>query len=221
MRILILLFLGLATVACSPTTTPIARAEPLPAAATDRPGVEDPAITRTTVLAGGCFWCIEAVFESVTGITRVVSGYAGGAVDDANYRAVSAGRTRHAEVVEITYHPATISYGTLLRIFFTVHDPTQLNRQGPDHGRQYRSAIFYADTEEQRVAADYIAQLNASGCFDKPIATRLEKLERFYPAEAYHQDFVRRNPNHGYVRAWVPPKLQKLKKHYPALVKQK
>ncbi len=221
MRTWFLLVFGFSAFGCSPSTTPTAGADPLPIPARDLPRAADSEPTETVVLAGGCFWCVEAVFESLTGVQAVVSGYAGGSADDAKYDSVSAGRTRHAEAVRITYDPAMISYGTLLRVFFTAHDPTQLDRQGPDRGSQYRSAVFYANDDEKQVAADYITQLTESGLFRKPIVTRLEKLETFHPAEAYHQDFVRRNPDHGYVRAWVPQKLAKVKKSYPELVPAK
>jgi len=175
---------------------------------------------RTAVVAGGCFWCVEAVFERVKGVESVVSGYAGGKASNARYDAVARGRTDHAESVKIAYDPAAIRYGELLRIFFATHDPTQLNRQGPDVGKQYRSAIFYADERQKQVATDYMAQLEKAGIYDEPIVTKLEPLDGFHAAEAYHQDFVRRNPNHGYVQQWVPPKLAKLKKLFPQRVKE-
>ena len=174
----------------------------------------------TTVLAGGCFWCTEAVFEQLNGVSAVVSGYAGGAEDTANYQAVSAGHTEHAEVIAITYDPAAISYGQLLRVFFSVaHDPTQLNRQGNDIGTQYRSAVFFANEDEKRVAEAYINQLNNAGVFDKPIATTLEPLGKFYVAEDYHQDYVEHNPRQGYVAAVAIPKVEKVRKQYPDLLK--
>lgn len=176
---------------------------------------------KTAVFAGGCFWCTEAVFEQVAGVEKVVSGYAGGDAASANYKKVSEGLTEHAESIEITYDPAKVSYGTLLRIFFSVaHDPTQLNRQGPDWGKQYRSAIFTSDPEERKVAAAYIAQLDAAKVFPKPIVTVIAPLEKFYPAESYHQDFVRNNPNHGYVVVNALPKVEKLRKLFPELVRK-
>ncbi|MCP5113430.1 MAG: peptide-methionine (S)-S-oxide reductase MsrA [bacterium] len=176
--------------------------------------------SATAVLAGGCFWCTEAVFEPLDGVKKVVSGYAGGTSGSANYKAVSSGASKHAEVIEITYNPAKISYGQLLKIFFsTAHDPTQLNRQGPDHGRQYRSAIFYANDEEKRIAEAYVAQLNQAKVFSKPIVTTLEPLTKFYRAEGYHQDFVSRSPRHPYVVVNALPKVKKLKKNYPELLK--
>jgi len=170
---------------------------------------------RKAVLAGGCFWCTEAVFEQLKGVKSVVSGYAGGRAQTARYDVVSSGRTDHAEAIEITYDPAKISYGKLLKVFFSVaHDPTQLNRQGPDHGRQYRSAVFYSSGEQKKVAEAYIKQLTAAGVFSDPIVTELEPLDKFYPAEEYHQDFVARNPAQGYVRAYALPKVQKTKKAF-------
>ncbi|MBC7784911.1 MAG: peptide-methionine (S)-S-oxide reductase MsrA [Burkholderiales bacterium] len=169
--------------------------------------------TANVVLAGGCFWCTEAVFERVPGVTNVVSGYAGGTKESAEYAAVSAGKTDHAEVIQVTYDPSKISYGQLLRIFFSAaHDPTQLNRQGPDSGRQYRSTIFYAGDEQKSVAEAYIKQLNDAKVFDKPIATTLESLAAFYPAEAYHQDYAKVHPDDGYLKQNLPQKLEKLAK---------
>ena len=172
---------------------------------------------QTAVLAGGCFWGVEAVFEHVKGVRSVVSGYAGGRAADANYRAVSAGRTDHAEAVKIVFDPRQVSYGTLLRLFFSVaHDPTQVDRQGPDVGRSYRSAIFPQDREQRAVAAAYIAQLRQSGVFGRPIATRLESGQ-FHLAERAHQDFMRRNPLHPYILAHDAPKLRALKRAAPSL----
>ncbi len=165
------------------------------------------------VLAGGCFWCTEAVFEKVSGVTDVVSGYAGGTKEDADYNKVGAGKTAHAESIQITYDPTKVTYGQLLKIFFgAAHDPTQLNRQGPDTGKQYRSTIFFANEEQKKVAEAYIAQLTDAKIYDQPIVTTLEKLEEFYPAEDYHQDYVRLHPTNGYVQQNVPPKMVKLAK---------
>lgn len=182
---------------------------PRPETDVDRPAEAE---SRQAVLAAGCFWCVEAVFEQLEGVTEVVSGYAGGSADTANYDAVSAGRTDHAEAVRITYDPSKISFGELLRVFFATHDPTQVNRQGPDHGSQYRTAIFYRDESEKRVAEAYIDQLNNAGVFDKPIATTLEPLDAFYQAEDYHQDFVEKHPRHPYVTTWAAPKVEKTRK---------
>ncbi|MEO1236488.1 MAG: peptide-methionine (S)-S-oxide reductase MsrA [Planctomycetota bacterium] len=176
--------------------------------------------TARAVLAGGCFWCTEAVFEHLEGVSAVVSGYAGGSPDTANYSAVSAGRTDHAEVIAIDYDPAVITYGQLLRVFFAVaHDPTQVNRQGNDIGPHYRSAVFYASDEEKAVAEAYIQQLDASGLFDKPIATTLEPLTEFHVAEAYHQDYAVNNPRNPYIVFTAVPKVEKLHKQFPDLLK--
>jgi peptide-methionine (S)-S-oxide reductase len=172
--------------------------------------------TETAVLAGGCFWGIEGVFEHVKGVRRVVSGYAGGRPGDASYDKVSSEATGHAEAVRIVYDPRQVSYGTLLRVFFAAHDPTQLNRQGPDTGPSYRSAIFPQNAGQKRAAAAYVAQLNAARAFGRPLATRIES-GGFYPAEAYHQGFLRRNPTHPYIQHWDLPKLAALKRDFPGL----
>ncbi len=177
---------------------------------------------RTAVFAGGCFWCTEAVFEELAGIDKVVSGYAGGTPQSARYDAVSAGKTDHAEVIEITYDPAKISYGQLLKVLFgAAHDPTQLNRQGPDWGRQYRSSIFYADADEKRVAEAYIKQLDAAKVFGKPVVTEVVALQKFYPAEGYHQDFMKRNPGHPYIVQNARPKVEKVRHAFSGLLKPK
>jgi len=174
-----------------------------------------PPRTETAVLAGGCFWGVEAVFEHVNGVRNVVSGYAGGSARDANYRAVSSERTRHAEAVRITYDPARISYAQLLKIYASAaHDPTQVNRQGPDVGISYRSAIFPQNAAQRVAAARFLAQLRASKAFKRPIATRIES-GAFYPAEASHQDFMRRNPYHPYILMHDRPKLAQLKRAFP------
>jgi peptide-methionine (S)-S-oxide reductase len=176
---------------------------------------------ETAVLAGGCFWGVEAVFEQLAGVDKVVAGFAGGEAKTAHYEIVSTGRTGHAESVEITYEPAKISYGQLLKVFFAVaHDPTQKNRQGPDEGTQYRSVIFYKDAEQQRIAEAYIKQLDEAGVFKKPIVTEVVQLTRFYPAEAYHQHFVQRNPTYPYVVYNDLPKLAMLKKEFRPMLKK-
>jgi peptide-methionine (S)-S-oxide reductase len=168
--------------------------------------------TETAVLAGGCFWGMEAVFEHVKGVRNVVSGYAGGAAKDATYDRVSSERTGHAEAVRIEYDPRLVSYGQLLKIYFTVaHDPTQVNRQGPDTGPSYRSAIFPQNTAQRELAGKFIVQLRAAG---RPIATKLESGS-FYPAEAYHQDFARKHPSHPYIMVNDEPKVARLKRAYP------
>jgi peptide-methionine (S)-S-oxide reductase len=176
---------------------------------------------QTAVLAGGCFWCTAAVFEQLEGVDKVVAGFAGGDAASANYEIVSAGHTNHAESIEITYDPVKISYGTLLKVFFSIaHDPTQLNRQGPDYGRQYRSAIFYRDDEQKRIAEAYIKQLSQMQVFKKPIVTEVTPLKGFYSAGDYHQNFCSRHPNHPYVVTNSLPKLDKLKKEDGALLKK-
>src|SRR5882724_9338251 len=176
----------------------------------------------TAVLAGGCFWGTEAVFEQLKGVYDVESGYAGGSKSTANYDLVSEGRTGHAESIKITYDPSQISYGQLLKIFFSVaHDPTQLNRQGNDVGTQYRSVIFYANEEQKKVAESYIEDLDKAKIFHKPIATKVVPLQAFYKAEAYHQDFVQRNPKQPYVVAAELPKLRNLREQYPEMLKGK
>ncbi|MDX1456821.1 MAG: peptide-methionine (S)-S-oxide reductase MsrA [Marinobacter sp.] len=175
---------------------------------------------QRVVLAGGCFWCVEAVFLALDGVVSVASGYAGGAEETANYEAVCSGATGHAEVVDIHYDPARISFGQLLKIFFSVaHDPTQLNRQGNDRGTQYRSAVFYGNEEEKRVTESYIQQLDAAGVYPDPIVTCLEPLEAFYPAEDYHQNYVARNPFQPYVMGVAAPKVEKLKDAFGARLK--
>ena len=180
-----------------------------------------PGAARTAVLAGGCFWCTEAVFLPLEGVTGVTSGYIGGAADTANYQAVCSGTTGHAEAIAVAFDPAVISYGQLLKVFFAVaHDPTQLNRQGNDRGTQYRSAVFPADDAQREVAEDYIRQLTAAQVFTAPIATTVES-GTFYPAEAYHQDFVNRNPAQPYVAAVALPKVAKLEAAFPEKLKSR
>jgi len=169
--------------------------------------------TQTVVLAGGCFWGVQAVFQHTKGVTNAVSGYAGGAKETAHYEMVGTERTGHAESVEVTYDPKQISYGKILQIYFSVaHNPTELNRQGPDYGTQYRSAIFYADDEQKRVAGAYIAQLDNAHAFGQPIVTQLEPLSGFYPAEDYHQDFAVLHPSYPYIVYNDAPKVENLKR---------
>lgn len=177
--------------------------------------IVEPKGLRTAVFAGGCFWGIEGVFERVKGVTSVESGYSGGTKADADYDLVSAGRTPHAESVRIKYNPAVVSYNDLLHIFFSVtHDPTQLNRQGPDTGKQYRTAIFPANAVQSKAASAYIGQLGKAGYWKKPIVTKIEGYS-FFPAETYHQDFMAKNPNHGYIVTWDKPKVANLKRLFP------
>lgn len=191
----------------------------LPAPNVNETAAEGP---RKAVLAGGCFWGVELVFEHVQGVIDVRSGYAGGKSYMAHYASVAAGDTGHAESVEITYDPQQISYGELLRVFFSVaHDPTQLNRQGPDEGPQYRSTIFFASAEQERVAREYVRQLQAARVFDEPIVTTFEKLEGFYSAEAEHQDYATRHPRQPYIVLNDRPKLFHLQRHFPALYRER
>lgn len=175
---------------------------------------------QTAILAGGCFWGVEAVFEHVKGVTDVVSGYSGGDATTASYAQVSSGETGHAESVQITYDPKKVTYDQLLKVYFTVaHDPTEVNRQGPDTGSQYRSAIFTTNDEQQKDSKAYIAKLTQSKAFPKPIATTILPLNSFYPAETEHQNFIARNPNYPYVVMYDLPKLEQLRKQFPELYK--
>jgi peptide-methionine (S)-S-oxide reductase len=177
---------------------------------------------QTAVLAGGCFWCTEAVFELIDGVDDVISGYSGGTKETAKYDLVSTGRTGHAESILITFDPTKTSYGQLLKIFFSVaHDPTTLNRQGADVGTQYRSAIFYANEEQKQVAEAYIKQINEAHYFHGPIVTQVVPLDKFYTAEAYHQDYAARNRSNPYIVNVSDPKVEKLKKMFPGCVRKR
>ncbi|MCI0395736.1 MAG: peptide-methionine (S)-S-oxide reductase MsrA [Chloroflexi bacterium] len=169
---------------------------------------------EVATLGGGCFWCLEAVFDELKGVKEVVSGYAGGALPNPTYRQVCTGTTGHAEVVQVTFDPAELSYRDLLRLFFTIHDPTTLNRQGADVGTQYRSAIFYHDQKQKEAAGQIIAELNAAGLWGNPIVTEITPLATFYPAEDYHQEYYQNNPWQPYCQAVIAPKLSKFRKTY-------
>jgi len=175
---------------------------------------------QTATLAGGCFWCLEAVFDEIKGVHGVESGYAGGTMPDPSYRAVCNGDTGHAEVVQVHYDPNLVSYRDLLNVFFAIHDPTTLNRQGADVGTQYRSAIFYHDDEQKRISEELIKDLNAQKIWDKPIVTEVEKLNKFYMAEDYHQEYFARNPYQPYCQAVVAPKVSKFRKHFLEMLKK-
>ena len=175
---------------------------------------------QTATLAGGCFWCLEAVFDEVKGVQGVESGYAGGHVDNPSYRAVCNGDTGHAEVVQVHFDPSTVSYRDLLNVFFAIHDPTTLNRQGADVGTQYRSAIFYHDEEQKKVAVELIKDLNTQQIWDRPIVTQVEKLDKFFMAEDYHQEYFVRNQYQPYCMAVVAPKVSKFRKHFLELLKK-
>lgn len=222
-----LVSLGAIATACSvvvssPLVGP-AKSQALVAAAQfPDPAIEVSAVTgqtlHTAVFAGGCFWGIEAIFESLRGVDEAVSGYTGGSAETANYERINVGDTGHAEAVLVTYDPSQISYGQLLKVYFSVaHDPTQLNRQGADIGTHYRSAIFYANEEQRQAAATYIQQLENAGVFADPIVTQLEPLTEFYAAEDYHQDFIVHNPAHPYVVLKDLPKLALLQQQFPEL----
>jgi peptide-methionine (S)-S-oxide reductase len=185
------------------------------------PAVDNPKAAgpmQTAVLSGGCFWGVQGVFEHVRGVKKVISGYAGGEQATAHYETVSSGATGHAESVQITFDPATVSYGQILQIAFSVvHDPTQLNRQTPDVGTQYRSAVFYADETQKKIATAYISQLDASHAYPRPIVTRVDPLKGFYPAEDYHQDYLIHNPAQPYIAAYDIPKIENFRKTFPEL----
>ena len=209
--------LGIVALAVLAVFAPSHAAAPLPDPKIDAPPAKIKG-TQTAVFAGGCFWGVEGVFEHVKGVSQVVSGYAGGTVDKPSYEEVSSGTTGHAESVRISYDPSRISYGQLLKVFFSVaHDPTELNRQGPDTGTQYRSAIFFANDEQKRVAEAYIAQLKAARTFPRPIVTQVAPLKAFYAAEAYHQHYLDLNPDQPYIVINDLPKIANLKRQFPAL----
>jgi peptide-methionine (S)-S-oxide reductase len=192
-------------------------AAPVPAPRLDAPRATS-AGRQTAVISGGCFWGIQAVFQHVKGVVSATSGYSGGSAKTADYEIVSTGETGHAESVQIVYDPAQITYGELLRVFFSVaHDPTQLNRQGPDQGTQYRSSIFYGNDEQKRIAEAYIAQLDAAKIFPRPIVTKVVPLEAFYPAEAYHQNYASLHPNQPYIVFNDAPKVEHLRQQFPDL----
>ena len=175
---------------------------------------------ETATLAGGCFWCLEAAFQDLKGVERVQSGYAGGRVANPSYEQVCTGTTGHAEVVQITFDPQVVSFDDLLHVFFTIHDPTTLNRQGVDVGTQYRSAIFYHTPDQKAAAERVIAELQSEHVWDDPIVTELKPLEAFYPAEEYHRDYYRRNPTQGYCSAVIAPKVAKVRKLFLDKLKQ-
>ena len=215
------LLLGLVTACGSDVGTPIGSAVAAEGLRIAAPAarIVEPKTQQVAIFAGGCFWGIEAVFERVKGVTRVESGYSGDTKATADYDLVSAGQTKHAESVRIYYDPARVSYNDLLHIFFSVaHDPTQLNRQGPDRGTQYRTAIFPANAAQRNAARAYIAQLDKAAYWQKPIVTTLEPFS-FFPAETYHQDFMAKNPRHPYIAQWDKPKITNLKKLFATHVR--
>jgi peptide-methionine (S)-S-oxide reductase len=217
-RLLPLLLL-IAAMACNKASA--GSAATLPNPAVDTP-LAKASGSETAVLSGGCFWGIQAVFQHVKGVISATSGYAGGEAATAHYEMVSEGNTGHAESVRVVYDPAQISYGQLLKVFFSVaHDPTEVNRQGPDEGEQYRSMISYSSAEQKRIAEAYIAQLNQAKVFAQPIATQVVALKAFYPAEAYHQDYARLHPHDPYIMFNDAPKVDHLKKQFPELYRER
>ncbi|RJY09504.1 peptide-methionine (S)-S-oxide reductase MsrA [Aurantiacibacter aquimixticola] len=210
------LALGIATTALPATASAEVFDAPVPARQASESGLQ------TAIFAGGCFWGVEAVFSHTRGVTSAVSGYHGGTSANATYDRVSGGFTRHAEAVRVTYDPSVVRYDELLQILFSVvADPTLVNRQGPDRGAHYRAAIIPLTTEQRAVARSYINQMGRSGVWDDPIAVRVEDHQRFYEAEAYHQDFAHRNPNHGYIRRWDAPKIRALRANFPQLYRSR
>ncbi|HMD16376.1 MAG TPA: peptide-methionine (S)-S-oxide reductase MsrA [Terriglobales bacterium] len=211
---LVLLGSLLATTACNAKA---GTADPLPAPVLNAPRVATSG-QQTAVVAGGCFWGIQAVFQHVKGVISATSGYSGGSAKTAEYEIVSTGETSHAESVEIVYDPSQVTYGDLLRVFFSVaHDPTQLNRQGPDEGTQYRSSIFYANDEQKRIAEAYISQLDKARVFPRPLVTKVVPLQAFYPAEAYHQNYAALHPSQPYIMYNDAPKVEHLRQEFPDL----
>jgi peptide-methionine (S)-S-oxide reductase len=207
-----LLIATLFTVGCRAATK-----TPVPSAAQDAPLAQSPG-KQTAVFAGGCFWGTQSVFERVKGVLATTAGYAGGSRETATYDQVTTETTGHAESVRVVYDPSKITYGQLLRVFFSVaHDPTQLNRQGPDVGTSYRSAIFYTSDEQRKISLAYIAQLDAAHVFPKPIVTQVVPLKAFYDAESYHQDYALHNPNNPYIQVCDRPKIEALKQQFPEL----
>jgi peptide-methionine (S)-S-oxide reductase len=219
LRILPLLLTSLLAISCRPARA--GATVPFPDPAIDVPLAKAPA-QQTAVFSGGCFWGIQGVFQHVKGVASATSGYTGGESSTAHYEMVSEGNTGHAESVRVVYDPSQISYGQLLKIFFSVaHDPTEVNRQGPDEGPQYRSMISYSNDEQKRIAAAYIAQLNQAKIFPRPIATEVVRLKAFFTAEAYHQDYARLHPNDPYIYFNDAPKIARLEKQFPALYVKK
>jgi peptide-methionine (S)-S-oxide reductase len=214
---IILMFLGWTAYRTLGARPPASPSMPIATPAIDEP-VAQAESTETAVFAGGCFWGIQAVFQHIKGVNEALSGYSGGFTKSPSYETVSLGVTGHAESVRVTFDPSQVTYGQLLMVYFSVaHDPTQLNRQGPDSGSQYRSEIFYTSDEQKRIAESYIAQLGAAHVYAHPIVTRLAKLEAFYPAEAYHQDYAKNFPNDSYIVFNDAPKVAHLQRDFPAL----
>ncbi len=223
MRVLtqsLFIILMLSTVACASKQKQASEKTPAFDVNVSELSSEEAAKLDTVTIAGGCFWCVEAVLERLNGVENVVSGYAGGDQPNPTYQAVSAGMTDYAEVVQVLYNPEVISFQTLLMVFFDSIDPTQVNRQGPDVGKQYRSAIFYHTPEQQQTAENYIKELADSGKYNKEIATKVQSFTKFYVAEDYHQDYYNNNPDNPYIMSVAKPKVKKLIKHFPDLLKE-
>jgi len=213
----ILAFLGYSVVRAFGYRPPAAPNSAMPLPAIDEPLAKSPS-TETAVFAGGCFWGVQSVFEHIKGVTKATAGYSGGYLKDPSYEAVSTGATGHAESVQVTFDPSQITFGQLLMVYFSVvHDPTQLNRQGPDTGSQYRSAIFYSTDEQKRIADAYVAQISAAHIYNRAIVTKIEKFSAFYPAEGYHQDYAKNFPNDTYIQINDAPKLRALIQQFPAM----
>jgi len=216
MRVSFLLLSMFLILACSNQTQSQASGKEVPTL--DQSDAGDLSIAT---FAGGCFWCVEASFERIQGVEDVISGYTGGSEPNPTYKQVSYGKTHHAEAVRVHYDPEVIDYKTLLKVFFVAHDPTQLNRQGPDVGEQYRSAVYYHNPEQKSEVESYIRELGASGKFDKPIVTQVESAGTFYKAEGYHQNYYELNPGSGYIQNVSRPKVEKVMKTFPELLKPK
>jgi peptide-methionine (S)-S-oxide reductase len=210
-------FAGIYAMPGTPQPQPTPTPSPTPYPAEPAPGKDAPA---TATFGGGCFWCTEAVFQQLKGVQSVVSGYSGGQIKNPTYEQVCGGRTGHAEVIQVAYDPALVSYDELLEVFWKTHDPTTLNRQGNDYGPQYRSVIFYHDDQQRRVAEDYKEKLNASGAFRAPIVTEISPFTEFYPAEGYHQRYYELNPDQMYCRMVIAPKLEKFHKVFKDKLKE-
>lgn len=221
MRFLTLLIVIAATLGCN-TTTKSSNIESAQAQLPKKIELSSEELQQyeTAYFASGCFWCVEAIFESVKGVKEVVSGYSGGSEENPTYEQVAYGRTHHAEAVEVYYNPKEISFLALVQVFFGSHDPTSLNRQGPDRGAQYRSIAFYKNEDEKKMIEDYINLLTSEGIYDRPIVTEVTAFERFWKAEEYHQDFERKNPNNSYIRAVSIPRLNRFKENFKEYLKE-
>lgn len=220
LKILIITSFTLSILACQTTTKKEVVDQPVEIAEVKKPNLQELQQYETAYFASGCFWCVEAIFESVKGVKEAVSGYAGGPEENPTYEQVAYGRTHHAETVEVYYNPEEVSYFQLVQVFFGSHDPTSLNRQGPDRGPQYRSVAFYKNENEKVIIDSYIKALTESEVYDRPIVTEVVPFEIFYKAEEYHQDYERKNPNNGYIQNVSIPRLNRFKKNFPEYLKE-